>query len=161
VDLATADTPLVGGDADRGVVARVKAAAQAILKSRLPLPGAIGVAAALVLLTWMVATSVDRSGGRSPLPQSLPAPTELSGQGARTVSGTVEEMRDTSAEGVATHVVRLKDAAGATYTVFVWGSPKVNVGDKVTVEGVFSPLDQAGGGPFYKGVASDVRKLLR
>jgi hypothetical protein len=60
-------------------------------------------------------------------------------------------------QGMPAHVLRLDDAGGASYTVFVWGAPTVKAGDAITVEGAFSPDEAIGGRMTYKGVASVIK----
>jgi len=138
--------------------ARAAATARRVWGLRLPLPLTGAVTAASILLTWATIVGPERDWLRPPLVGSPSPITELAGAGSRVVAGTVEEIRDASGAGVPAHVITLKDAAGATYAMVVWGVPAVGVGDAVTVQGVWSPVDDPGGGVLYKGVGTDVRR---
>ena len=129
-----------------------------VLSIRLPLPWTVAAAAACALLTWtlgVVPHRAERGAVRQP---GGPSTTELAGESARRVSGTVSQVRDASTQGMPAHVLDLIDEAGARYTVFVWGPATVRAGEPITVQGAFSREESPGAKTSYRGVAGVVER---
>ncbi len=133
-----------------------------VLVFRVPAWAVAGMAAALVVLTWVTTQYVERPdvGVQWPLPDpTRPDPLKPAhGQGARIVTGVVSSIRDATTNGVDAHVLSLKDASGATYVLFTWGPPSVKPGDKVEIEALFTGGAQGGGAPVYQGIVTEVRR---
>ena len=133
-----------------------------VLVFRVPAWAVAGMAAALVVLTWVVTQHVYQPavGVQWPLPDpTRPDPLKPAhGQGPRTVTGVVSSIRDATTNGVDAHVLSLKDASGATYVLFTWGTPSVKPGDKVEIEALFTEGAQGGGPAVYQGVVTEVRR---
>jgi hypothetical protein len=133
-----------------------------VLVFRVPAWAVAGIAAALVLVTWVVTQPVPRAGLGVQWP--LPDPTRpdplrpAHGQGPRTVTGVVAGIRDATTNGVDAHVLSVKDSSGATYVLFTWGTPSVKPGDKVEIEALFTGGAQDGGPAVYQGVVTEVRR---
>jgi hypothetical protein len=125
---------------------------------RVPAWAVGGMAAALVVLTWVVTQHVYQPavGVQWPLPDpTRPDPLNPAhGQGARTVTGVVSGIRDATSNGVDAHVLSVKDASGATYVLFTWGPPTVRPGDAVEIEALFTGTGQGA----YQGVVTELRR---
>lgn len=138
-----------------GVSAGIRRFVRRGLAARIPVPWVVAAVAASALLTWMSVAGI----GWGPMRVSPPPSTvELAGADSRTVTGKVESVRDATSSGMTAHVIRVRDAGGAGYAVFVWGAPSVGAGDAVTIQGVFSPLEGSTRGSSYQGVATNVRR---
>jgi len=126
-----------------------------IVATRIPLGWAVVAAAAMVVVTWTLATTVGRERG---LEGDAPRMVELSGQqGTQNLSGAVQAVDDASTTAVDAHVLEIAGEDGRRYTIFVWGSPTSHVGDRVSVEGNFGPVDESAGASALRGVAIRVR----
>ena len=129
---------------------------------RIPAWAVAGMAAALVVLTWVTTQHIDRPavGVEWPLADpTRPDPLKPAHrQAARTVSGVVSSIRDATSNGVDAHVLSLRDASGATYVLFTWGPPTVKLGDAVEIEALFTSVAQGGGPPVYQGLVTELRR---
>jgi hypothetical protein len=121
---------------------------------RVPAWAVAGGAAALVLLTWVATQHVDLVRGVSTPPGRL---TPLHRQGVTHVAGVVSSVRDATANGVAAHVLSIRDASGATYVLFTWGPPTVGPGDAVEIEALFTSVAREAGPTVYQGVVTELR----
>jgi hypothetical protein len=122
---------------------------------------AVAGMAALVLITWVGAHKFQRPDATIEWPVDFTSSGKLTPtnrQMSRTVSGVVSSLRDATTNGVAAHVVSLKDSSGATYVLFAWGQPTVRLGDSVEAEGIFTSATQSTGPPVYQGVAIQLRR---
>ncbi len=129
---------------------------------RLPAWTVAGLAAALVVLTWVTTQHIYHPavGVQWPLPDpTRPDPLRPAhGQGARTVNGIVSSVQDATSHGVDAHVLSLTDASGATYVLFTWGRPTVRPGDTVEIEALFASIPQQAGPPVYQGLVTELRR---
>jgi hypothetical protein len=119
---------------------------------------AVAGAAAAVLLGWVAVHELER--GSRQAEQSAKngdrlAPAHF--QTARTISGVVSSVRDTTSNGVEAYIVSLRDTRGATYVLFAWGPPTVHSGERVEIDGVFTSASQDTGDAVYQGVATALR----
>lgn len=105
-----------------------------LLAARVPVAWTLATAAAAVILTWMVATTVVRRDAEPP------SVIEMSGgpQAIETVAGTVTALERAGTEDAPAHVVEVVAAGGRRYIVFVWGAPTSRIGDHVAIDGHFS-----------------------
>jgi len=129
---------------------------------RVPAWAVVGMAAALLVLTWVATQHVYQPAVSVQWP--LPDPTRpdplrpAHAQGARTVTGVVSAVGDATSHGVDAHVLSLTDASGATYLLFTWGRPTVRPGDTVEIEALFTSIPQRAGPPVYQGVVTELRR---
>lgn len=133
------------------------------LAFKIPVWSAAGVAAA-ILLAWIVGDRLHRVRISPPSPVAIIDPTDrlepAASQVQHTVSGVVSSVRDATTNGVAAHVVDLRDQAGATYVFFTWGAPTIAPGDEVEIRGIITTAAQTERGrPSYQGVATAFRKV--
>lgn len=142
--------------------ARAAESLRRALVFRVPAWAAAAVAAGIMLITWALVYNLQQPGVRVEWP--FPGGTDperltpAHSQVPRTVSGVVTSIRDATANGVEAHVVRLKDAAGATYVFFAWGRPTVGPGESVEIDGILTGPTESAGRPLYQGVATALRR---
>jgi len=153
---------LLGHEPRETVRTRVLERVRRAFVIRVPAWAVAGLAAALVLVTWVTMQQLYRpaAGVQWPLPDPT-RPDSLNPahrQGSRTVTGVVSSIRDATSNGVAAHVLSLKDASGATYVLFTWGPPIVRPGDAVEIEALFTSAGQGAGPPVYQGVVTELRR---
>jgi hypothetical protein len=129
---------------------------------RVPAWAVAGMAASLIVFTWMGSHYLERpgAGGESPL-GTVSRPDRLQPayrQTPRTISGVVSSIRDATANGVEAHVLDLKDATGTTYLLFTWGRPTVRPGDAVEIDALFAASLPGADARVYQGVVTEVRR---
>jgi hypothetical protein len=116
----------------------------------------------MAAVTVVIATLVTTTGYRRATVPSPPlTPLEMPGAEIRTVTGRIESIRDASEADVVAHVLRIREASGATYVLFAWGRPAAQAGDTVRVDGSFVRMENEP--PTYRGLARryEVSKATR
>ncbi len=141
---------------------RLAGALRRAFRVRVPAWGVAGLAAALVLATWVTTQYAYRAPGRVdwPLPDGArpDALTPAHRRASRTISAVVKSVRDATSNGVDAHVLRLTDTAGTTYLLFTWGAPTVRPGDAVEIQALFTGMTSEAGAPVYQGVVTELRR---
>ena len=141
---------------------RAVAAVRRLFRVRVPAWGVAGLAAALVLATWVATQHGSRAPGGVdwPIPDTTrpDALTPAHRRASATISGVVKSVRDATSNGVNAHVLNLTDSAGTTYMLFTWGPPTVRAGDAVEIQALFTGMTREGGAPVYQGVVTEVRR---
>lgn len=151
---------LTGPDRQPRFGTRVVDVVRRTLTFKVPAWAVAGAAAALIAITWTAAQHRERPGAGVPWPVEVLDPSHPDRlrpayrQVPRTVSGVVSAIRDATANGVDAHVVSVKDAAGATYMLFAWGTPTVRAGDSVEVDAIITDTAQSAGISVYQGLAT-------
>jgi hypothetical protein len=151
---------LLGEAARPPLRVRVGDAVRRLLGFRVPAWAVAGLAAASVLATWSATHLGDSARAPSPGMGGAPGLERLDPARAaapHTVTGTVASIREVTSEGVAAHVMVLRDASGATYVLFTWGAPGVRPGDALEADAILTDASQVAGLPVYQGVATDLR----
>jgi hypothetical protein len=114
-------------------------------------------AASIVVATLSTMVALKPGTSPAPVPGGVGAPPGqlaplgVPGTELRTVTGRVESVRDASEGSVVAHVLRLREAKGATYVLFAWGPPAARAGDTVRVEASFVRTEDEP--PVYRGLA--------
>jgi hypothetical protein len=75
---------------------------------------------------------------------------------SRTITGTVDAIRDATSHGVDAHVLTLRDSAGTSYVLVTSGLPAVQQGQSVEIRATFSRAGEPGLPLTYKGIAQDI-----
>jgi hypothetical protein len=129
---------------------------------RVPAWAVAGMAVVLVAITWAATQHVygPALGVRWPLPDStrLERLSPAHQEDARTVSGVVSSIRDATSNGVDAHVLTVRDASGATYVLFTWGTPTVKPGDAVEIQALFTSVAQGAGPVVRQGIVMELRR---
>jgi len=152
---------LIGGERRERFPMRVAGGLRRACVFRVPAWAVAAVAAGIMVITWTVASNLQRPGAPVEWPVDFSSPGQLmplNRQVPRKVSGVVSSIRDATSNGVEAHIVSLKDTSGATYVLFAWGRPTVDPGDSVEVDGIFTSATQSAGTQVYQGVATQVRR---
>lgn len=126
---------------------------------RVPAWAAVGMAAAVIAVTWTAAARLQPPRVDWPFPapgKEHLAPAHV--QTTRTVSGVVRSIRDATSNGVEAHVVSLTDASGATFVLFAWGRPTIQKGDAVETDAIVTMPSEGGGPRVYQGIATNFRR---
>ena len=142
--------------------ARLVASVRRALRVRIPAWAVAGMAAGLVLFTWVATQHLQWPVAGVEWPAPGPAgPDRLRPahrQNTRTISGIVSSVRDATSNGVEAHVLSLKEASGATYLLFTWGRPTVRPGDAVEIDALFAAAAPGADPAVYQGVVTEVRR---
>jgi hypothetical protein len=153
---------LIGGERRERLPTRVAGSLRRAVVSRVPAWAVVGVAAGVMLITWTVASNLQRPGAPVEWPVDFSSPGQLTPmyrQVPRTVSGVVSSIHDATSNGVEAHIVSLKDTSGATYVLFAWGRPTVGPGDSVEIDGIVTRATPSARTPVYQGVATQLRRV--
>jgi len=150
------------GVAEPARPARLVASVRRALRVRIPAWAVAGMAAGLVLFTWVATQHLQWPVAGVEWPAPGPAgPDRLRPahrQNTRTISGIVSSVRDATSNGVEAHVLSLKEASGATYLLFTWGRPTVRPGDAVEIDALFAAAAPGADPAVYQGVVTEVRR---
>jgi len=139
---------LTGTAPRTGLGTRVVESLRRALIFRIPAWAVAGAAAAM-LVTWASAYKLQGPGTGVEWPFADPSGSgrlkPAHSETTHTITGVVSSTRNVTSNGVEAHVVSLKDASGATYTLFAWGRPTVSPGDTVEIDGILTGATESAG----------------